>query len=148
MKRSLAGRVTSPDDENMVPNAQFRFARAAAVKHSGSGKPVFILQAETAVIDSGGAKRSARNDPRTVFEIPDAPARQELGADTFSKQKDFGAESFRLFVGTPCKLSSADAIREPEVVFDFGTAPGLSPDRQALDNDGLQSFRRRVYRRA
>src|SRR5882762_9830074 len=73
--------------------------------------------------------------------MADPLAGDDLAANTGALDQDFRAEAACLLAGALGELSAADALGEPQVILDFWTGAGLSPDRVALDQYGAEPLR-------
>src|ERR1700681_2740711 len=120
MHRGLPGRVAATDDEYMLVDAEIGLARSGSVVHARPEKPVFIGQVEPGIFDARCADGRPGCDFCPVLQVTDSFTGKKFSADTRPRQKHLGTKAARLLSRPFGQFCSADATREPEIVFNSG----------------------------
>src|SRR5258705_5151285 len=93
MQCRLAGRIAASDQINLLTAAQHGLARPGTVVNTCAEQAVLVRQAQSAVIDPGGADRGASDDLCPVFEMADPLAGDDLAANTRAVDHDLRAQA-------------------------------------------------------
>src|SRR5256885_14525942 len=112
-------------------------------------EPVQVIHRQLPIFDTGGDDDGACEQRVTVPAIEQHAEGLPVATESHRALRDqhAGAEFLRLIVGARGQLLTRNAEREAEVVLDPGAGAGLTARRVRFDDDGVQSFRRRVYPR-
>ena len=122
--------------------------RRRAVVDAAADQIVGAGRLELAIADPGGQHHRVGQHRAAVVEGHLAGGALRLEADDRSGGQQLGAEAERLPPGPVGQLIAGHAVGKAEVVLDPRALAGLAAGRRPFHDDGLQSLRGRVHRRA
>src|SRR5205823_2863980 len=137
---SLTGRVAAADHTDARRAAQLSLGRPGGVEDADSLVVAEAVDREPAVLCAGGQKhRTGDNDVIAVQpdEVPVLELLERLGPE---RRRRARIELEGLGHGPARQLGSADAGREPKVVFDPPRRTRLPAERRALDDERVQTL--------
>ena len=116
------------------------FSHRRAIVNAGARELVQARNFELAIRDAGGDQQSLAVNFAVIGQGDYAILTVESDFSPMLRRKNFRAEPTCLRYRAPCKITSAQARRETEIVLDARATARLTPRRHALNHNRLKTF--------
>ncbi len=147
MHGALAGRVSSADDHDAAAAERRRFRRGGAVIHA---RPGVLGDARSRVLAIGHSRRGEHGPGDQLASVGERKLlvpTVDRDSRHLERHEELGAQPLRLRQGAARQIGAADAVREPQVVFDARARSGLSARAVPIQEKRAESFGRAVHSR-
>ena len=146
--RSLAGRISTADDNHLIPSADLRFHEGSCVINSIAFELFKVCDIRLVVLCPGGDDDAARLHDLSIFKRE--PIRPLIAVDLDHSLSNLHLSAEFLCLGNSAarEFHSGDARWKPNVVFYLRACAGLPSGKLRFNHQRVQALRSGVHRRS